>query len=144
MLPSKALLDQEQLWVVRGVARPCSVNDCARSLHHTGPHYSLRSAQSDDEYYVELSVPYSEAPAKPGRESVAPDYYMASDTDVLAFVLTHRLSFVEGNVVKYVVRWRKKGGLDDLRKAKEYLERLIAHEQQTVGTEPGAADRCVD
>lgn len=144
MLPSKALLDKERLWVARGVAHPCSVKDCALSRYHEGPHYSLHAAQSGDEYYVELSVPANEAPAKPGRESVAPDYYMASDTDVLAFVLKHRLSFVEGNVVKYVVRWRKKGGLDDLRKAKEYLERLIAHEQQTVGTEPGAAGRCVD
>src|SRR5882724_12703139 len=36
------------------------------------------------------------------------------------------LDFYEGNVVKYIVRWRKKNGLDDLRKARTYLNRIIA------------------
>jgi hypothetical protein len=36
------------------------------------------------------------------------------------------LDFYEGNVVKYLVRWRKKNGLEDLRKARTYLNRIIA------------------
>ena len=36
------------------------------------------------------------------------------------------LDFYEGNVIKYLVRWRKKNGLDDLRKARTYLNRIIA------------------
>ena len=32
-----------------------------------------------------------------------------------------------GNVVKYISRWKKKNGLQDLKKAKWYLERLINH-----------------
>ena len=35
------------------------------------------------------------------------------------------LDFYEGNVVKYIVRWRKKNGVDDLRKARTYIEALI-------------------
>ena len=35
------------------------------------------------------------------------------------------MSFLEGNVVKYVTRYRMKNGLEDLEKAKWYLERLI-------------------
>ena len=36
--------------------------------------------------------------------------------------------YLRGNVVKYMWRWRDKGGVESLRKAKWYLERLIASE----------------
>ena len=32
-----------------------------------------------------------------------------------------------GNILKYICRWKKKNGLQDLQKAKWYLEHLIAH-----------------
>ena len=32
-----------------------------------------------------------------------------------------------GNVIKYICRWKKKNGLQDLKKAKWYLEHLINH-----------------
>ena len=41
------------------------------------------------------------------------------------FIVKNGLSYLEGNVVKYVSRWRKKGGIEDLRKAKHYIELLI-------------------
>ena len=39
--------------------------------------------------------------------------------------MANKLGFCEGNVVKYVSRWRDKGGLSDLLKAKHYIEFLI-------------------
>ena len=41
------------------------------------------------------------------------------------FIAANELGYFEGNIVKYVSRWREKGGVDDLRKAKHYLEKLI-------------------
>lgn len=32
-----------------------------------------------------------------------------------------------GNILKYVCRWKKKNGLQDLKKARWYIEHLIAH-----------------
>lgn len=32
-----------------------------------------------------------------------------------------------GNIIKYICRWKKKNGLQDLKKAKWYLEHLINH-----------------
>ena len=32
-----------------------------------------------------------------------------------------------GNVIKYICRWSKKNGLEDLKKAEWYLKHLIAH-----------------
>lgn len=39
--------------------------------------------------------------------------------------ITEHMSFCLGNVVKYVLRWEDKGGLEDLRKALFYLEREV-------------------
>lgn len=37
--------------------------------------------------------------------------------------------FAEGNVMKYVFRWREKDGIKDLYKARDYLNALITHEE---------------
>jgi hypothetical protein len=44
------------------------------------------------------------------------------------YILGNQLGYCEANVVKYVSRWQSKGGIDDLRKAKHYIDFLIAHE----------------
>jgi len=38
--------------------------------------------------------------------------------------------YLTGNVIKYISRYRKKGGCIDLEKAKWYLEKLIKQEKQ--------------
>jgi len=35
------------------------------------------------------------------------------------------LDFFEGNIIKYITRWRHKNGMEDLLKAKQYLDKLI-------------------
>lgn len=40
------------------------------------------------------------------------------------------LGYFDGNAVKYLSRWRSKGGVEDLRKAKHYIEKLIELETQ--------------
>lgn len=41
--------------------------------------------------------------------------------------------YLQGNVIKYVARYRDKGGIDDLRKAAHYLQRLIEEESNSTG-----------
>lgn len=53
-----------------------------------------------------------------------PDHYSGS-WDVADFIERHSLGFLGGNIIKYVVRHKKKDGLKDLKKAKHYLEKLI-------------------
>ena len=51
--------------------------------------------------------------------------------DYLADTLGEGFSyFLEGNVKKYLHRWRYKNGVEDLKKAQWYLDRLIMLEQQ--------------
>ena len=37
----------------------------------------------------------------------------------------YQTSILDGCAVKYLSRWRKKGGVDDLRKAVHFIEKLI-------------------
>lgn len=41
--------------------------------------------------------------------------------------------FLAGNVLKYICRWREKNGVDDLRKARHCLDRLIELESENNG-----------
>jgi hypothetical protein len=47
----------------------------------------------------------------------------------IEYIEANQLSFHEANVIKYITRWRSKNGLEDLRKAKWYLDRLISIEE---------------
>lgn len=41
------------------------------------------------------------------------------------YIAANQIGFFEGNVIKYVTRWKEKNGLEDLRKARHYLDKLI-------------------
>ena len=41
------------------------------------------------------------------------------------FIASNKLGYLEGNIIKYVSRWQDKGGIEDLRKARHYLDKLI-------------------
>ena len=41
------------------------------------------------------------------------------------YIHANALGYFEGNVIKYISRWRKKNGLADLEKAKHYIDLLI-------------------
>jgi hypothetical protein len=56
---------------------------------------------------------------------VSGDHYANKAIQPIEYILANDLGFCEGNVVKYVSRWRDKGGLSDLLKAKHYIEFLI-------------------
>jgi hypothetical protein len=45
------------------------------------------------------------------------------------YLISHNIGFAEGNICKYVARWKEKDGLRDLYKARDYLSALIAHEE---------------
>ena len=49
------------------------------------------------------------------------------------YIHANAIGYFEGNVIKYVSRWRKKNGIADLEKAKHYIELLIELEIRNVG-----------
>lgn len=60
------------------------------------------------------------------------------------FVHANNIPSIEGAVIKYMCRWRKKNGVEDLLKAKHYIEMLIELEMKNRqkftygGRRPGA------
>ena len=61
---------------------------------------------------------------------ISGNHYKGKPLQVWDFVAANNLGYFEGNIVKYVSRWKDKGGVDDLRKAKHYIEKLIELETQ--------------
>lgn len=53
------------------------------------------------------------------------------------YIAANGIGFFEGNAIKYLTRWRDKGGIEDLRKAQHYIEKLIE-----VETANGSRDKC--
>lgn len=43
----------------------------------------------------------------------------------IEYILANDIPFLEANVIKYVSRWKDKNGVEDLEKAKHYIEILI-------------------
>lgn len=46
------------------------------------------------------------------------------------YIISHDMNFIEGNIIKYVSRYKFKNGVEDLMKAKIYLEKLIEIERK--------------
>jgi len=57
-----------------------------------------------------------------------PKHYSRWKIEPVQFMMENEIPYVEGNVIKYIMRWRYKGGLEDLHKAQEYLNILIKNE----------------
>jgi hypothetical protein len=64
------------------------------------------------------------------HKQVAGTHYKDLPIQPAEYIHANALGYFEGNVVKYVSRWRKKGGVADLEKAKHYIDLLIELEKK--------------
>lgn len=53
------------------------------------------------------------------------DHYNKMKIQPVEFIHSNNIPFIEGAIIKYVVRHRDKGGIQDLRKAQHFLQMLI-------------------
>lgn len=60
---------------------------------------------------------------------IRPAYYR-SGIEAIEYIESHNMDFAQGNIVKYVTRYKGKNGLEDLIKARYYIDRLIARESK--------------
>lgn len=59
------------------------------------------------------------------EKQVGGGHYKSRKIQPVEYIHSNELDFFQGNVVKYITRWREKGGIADLEKAKHYLEMYI-------------------
>jgi hypothetical protein len=79
-----------------------------------------------------------EAPAtvtsdNPLEVQIGGSHYKDMAIQPIEFCVANNIPFAEGNVIKYVSRWRKKGGVQDLKKARHMLDVLIEQQEKTNG-----------
>lgn len=60
------------------------------------------------------------------NDPISPSHYARFKIQPIEFIQTNGIDFMAGNVIKYVCRHDAKNGLEDLKKARSYLDRMIA------------------
>jgi hypothetical protein len=68
---------------------------------------------------------------------VAGGHYKTLTIQPVEYIHANGIGYFEGNVIKYVTRWRAKGGTADLEKAKHYIDLLIELERRRAATDDG-------
>lgn len=63
------------------------------------------------------------------KEAPNSEHYQTLAIEPILYIEANGLGFHAGNIIKYVSRYKEKNGLEDLKKAKWYIERLIAIEE---------------
>ena len=59
-----------------------------------------------------------------------PKHYTKGKIEPIDFINANNLDYLEGNIVKYIARYKYKGGVEDLKKAEFYLRMLIQREKE--------------
>jgi hypothetical protein len=59
---------------------------------------------------------------------VAGSHYKDKPIQPVQYIHANGIGYFEGCAIKYLTRWKDKGGIDDLRKARHYIDLLIEFE----------------
>jgi hypothetical protein len=59
------------------------------------------------------------------KKQVGGSHYKKYKIQPVEFIVKNNIGFCEGNIIKYILRFKEKGGVQDLEKAKHYIELLI-------------------
>lgn len=108
----------------KGVYLVCpTINDVAqRNLE--------KAAEAAGAQGVDFTAHIAALPAMPTTPSALDvqqggDHYKKLKIQPIEFIHANSIPFAEGSVIKYVTRWRDKGGIRDLEKARHFLDLLI-------------------
>lgn len=58
------------------------------------------------------------------------DHYKKLKIQPVEYIVANEIPFREGSVIKYVTRWKDKGGFADIRKAIHFLEMILEEESK--------------
>jgi len=72
---------------------------------------------------IDVNSPFDFAQAN--AVQVGGEHYKKNAIQPWDYITSNQLGYLEGNIVKYVSRWKDKGGRQDLEKARHYLDKLL-------------------
>ena len=61
----------------------------------------------------------------PNDEQVGGRHYIEKAIQPWDYIIANKMGYLEGNIIKYVSRYKEKNGIEDLIKAAHYLDKLI-------------------
>lgn len=64
--------------------------------------------------------------------AINPAHYNQCKIEPIDFIQANNLDFVQGNIVKYIVRYRQKNGIEDLKKVIRYAQYAIRELEQEI------------
>ena len=100
-----------------GVPVQCLEPDAAcetREMHH-----------AERGLYHPLASPVDPASTSPLATQVGGSHYKDLKIQPVEYIHANNIPFIEGSIIKYVTRWRDKGGVKDLEKARHFIDLLI-------------------
>ena len=120
----------------RGVVihNPNPSNGCVRVKFEDGesvdfkPEWLLKSAKPknmEEQAHNAASYIADEHEVNPMEIQVGGDHYKKCKIQPVEYIHANGLDFFQGNIVKYITRFRDKGGKADLEKIKHYCDMLI-------------------
>jgi hypothetical protein len=68
------------------------------------------------------------------EEQIDGSHYKDRTIQPWDYIVQNQIPYLDGNIIKYVSRWRSKGGMTDLLKAQHYLTKLIETEHERIGS----------
>ena len=79
----------------------------------------------------------TEQPTQDGANSrqVGGSHYKQFTYETWDVILDWGLGYLDGNAVKYLSRWRHKNGIEDLKKARHYIDKLIETQERANGSD---------
>ena len=69
------------------------------------------------------------------NDPVKPQHYLKYIIEPIAYIISQRYNFCGGNIIKYVVRFKDKNGIEDLNKAEYYCNQLIERHNDRISCE---------
>ena len=69
---------------------------------------------------------------KPLEQQVGGKHYKNFAIQPVEFIHKNNLGFIVGNIIKYICRYKDKNGIEDLQKAKHYIDILIQLESNNI------------
>lgn len=64
------------------------------------------------------------------KKQVGGNHYKEMAIQPIEFIVKNNLNFIQGCVIKYICRYKHKNGIEDLEKAKHYIDLLIEFEKK--------------
>lgn len=123
-------------WLAQWICRTCQTVMCYRHLgkptktisgtcEKCGTHTALLIEDFKEEVDLEGG------PQAPDSLSVqvGGNHYKDLKIQPVEYIHANTIPFMEGSAIKYLTRWRNKGGIADLRKARHFIDMLIDLEQ---------------